>query len=439
MAPDTAIRDTQDEHLIRAVLCSRTFERTSSLSRLLSYLWEQRGKGISEYAIATDALGRPTNFDSKIDATVRVQIGRLRRMLDKFYATEGVHHARRLVIPTGSHELTIIARAEAPLAVADAADETSHIAHEEVGSIIVRPLIAAPIGYALVIGLLLCAVLLTVRPYQRNLEGRESRHEAPSFWKAFLDNGKNTRIVLPAPLFFSWRSPSGHSLMLRDINVNDPGKWVESADLTSITGQQNAAPRTWQNYTVASDTFASIRLARFLDDYGIRTSFSSAASLPNEIVDHENVITFGTKSSLVPYQSDLDRLTFRMASGEAKVTDLLSSPESPKEFLRVHESGSRDVVPGIIAVIPRAGSDCRLMLVQGTDTMAIIAYLTSDEGMREIIDATRGMKSPYFEAVILSEVNRGTPLQSRLGAVRPFVERPAEMMAKLVQVQENKP
>ncbi len=79
------------------------------------------------------------------------------------------------------------------------------------------------------------------------------------------------------------------------------------------------------------------------------------------------------------------------------------------------------------------------MLVQGTDTMAIIAYLTSDEGMREIIDATRGMKSPYFEAVILSEVNRGTPLKSRLGAVRPFVERPAEMMAKLVQVQENKP
>ncbi len=96
------------------------------------------------------------------------------------------------------------------------------------------------------------------------------------------------------------------------------------------------------------------------------------------------------------------------------------------------------MVPGIIAVVPRAGGDRWLMLLQGTDTMALIAYLTSDEGMREILEATRGMKTPYFEAVILSEVNRGTPLQSRLGAIRPFVERPPAMMAKLLQVQENK-
>jgi hypothetical protein len=175
-----------------------------------------------------------------------------------------------------------------------------------------------------------------------------------------------------------------------------------------------------------------------LDDYGIQTSFSSSASLPQGIVDHENLITFGTKSSLVAYQSDLDRLTFRMAPGEVKVTDLLSPPGARKEFLRVHESQARDVVPGIIAVIPRAGTDSRLMLVQGTQTMALIAYLTSEEGMREICDATQNMKTPYFEAVILSEVNGGTPLQSRMGAIRPFVERPPEVMAKLVQVQENK-
>ena len=64
------------------------------------------------------------------------------------------------------------------------------------------------------------------------------------------------------------------------------------------------------------------------------------------------------------------------------------------------------------------------MLVQGSQTTALIAYLTSEEGMREMVNASQGMRTPFFEAVILSEVNSETPLQSRLGAFRTFQERP---------------
>ncbi|HEY9126521.1 MAG TPA: helix-turn-helix domain-containing protein [Acidobacteriaceae bacterium] len=444
MAPETVTPTLPDEILLQEVLRSRTFERTSSLSRLLAYIWEQQGRGISEYAIATEALGRPADFDSKTDATVRVQIGRLRRMLDKFYAAEGSHCTRRLAIPSGSHQLAIVeveeGQAEESALPAGPAlrDPMPSVPQAESPVAVARPLISNPIGYALLAGVLLCAVLLTIGLFQRGPAVKEARREPPPFWKAFTDNGKNTRIVLPAPLFFAWQAPGGHALMLRDIRVNDPAKWQGSPALTEIVGKQRPAPHIWQNYTVASDTFASLRLARFLDGFGIRTSFSSSASVPDEIVDHENIITFGTKSSLASYQTDLDRLSFRMAQGEVKVTDLLSPANNRKEFLRMHESGERDVVPGIVAVIPRAGSDCWLMLVQGTDTMALIDYLTSDEGMREILEATREMKTPYFEAVVLSEVNRGTPLQSRLGAIRPFVQRSPETMAKLLQVQETK-
>lgn len=94
-----------DGLLLDEVLRSRTFERTASLRKLLTYLWDKRDADINEYAIAIEALGRPPNFDSKIDATVRVQIGRLRRLLDKFYAEEGTAHSRRATIPVGSHRL----------------------------------------------------------------------------------------------------------------------------------------------------------------------------------------------------------------------------------------------------------------------------------------------------------------------------------------------
>jgi hypothetical protein len=218
----------------------------------------------------------------------------------------------------------------------------------------------------------------------------------------------------------------------RDITVNDPSKLTDSPVLANVLEKQLGAPKIWQGYTVASDTFASLQLARFLDSYGVHTNFSSSADSPHEIVDQENIVTFGTQSSLAAYQSDLDRLTFRMAPHEMNVTDLLTQ----REFNLVHESDDRDVAPGIVAVIPRGRDGSRIMLIQGAQTMALIAYLISDEGMREIGKATAGMKTPYFEAVILSEVNRGTPLQSRLGAIRAFEER-ADTGQKSLQLQQN--
>jgi len=428
---------------MQEVLRSRTFERTSSLRKLLSYLWEQRHGDINEYAIAIEALGRPADFDSKIDATVRVQIGRLRRLLDKFYAQEGTGHIRRAIIPIGTHQLSFVEIEDQPTRLLTMLTELNGAGIESLATpdsesvaVVPRPIIPVHIGYAILAGVVFCALMLTVS-FFRSEAVNTGQRELPPFWKKFLDNGKTMRIVVPAPVFFSLDTPDGRSLMVRDIMVNDPSKWTDSQALTEILGKQQSPPRTWQGYTVASDTFASLQLARFLDGYGVRTGFSSSVDSPHEIVDHENIVAFGTKSSLAAYQSELDRLTFRMASYEVKVTDLLSPPGNPREFDLVHESGSRDVAPGIIALIPRGSDGSRLLLVQGSQTMALIAYLTSEEGMREIVQATQGMKTPYFEAVVLSQVNRGTPLQSRLGAIRSFQEQRADVTAKLRQLNEN--
>ena len=72
---------------------------------LLHYLWQHRGEAISEYAIAVDALGRNPDFDPRADATVRVQIARLRAKLKEFYEGEGLAFPLRLSIPVGRHEI----------------------------------------------------------------------------------------------------------------------------------------------------------------------------------------------------------------------------------------------------------------------------------------------------------------------------------------------
>jgi len=421
--------DEAQEHF-EAVLHSRCFERTNSLRGLLVYLWQNRNNEISEYAIAVDALGRNCDFDTKLDATVRVQIGRLRRLLKKYYESEGRNNGKRLVIPIGSHQISFVdAEPEAGLERVHDKSAELDLIHQTVlsmqspapDSVSRRQYLIPALMIAILITLIFCSALLllpSLRPGARSAKALEKG--PPLFWRFFFDNGKHTRIVLPAPLFFNWDAGKNSSLMVRDISVNQYEDEDTSSQLIAIE-KRLGKPNPWQNYTVASDTFASLQLARFLDRYGIQTSFSSSADSPHEITDHENIIAFGTFSSLEAYHSDLERLSFKLGPHERYVIDRLQPMGSAGQFPQVHESGSRMVTPGIVALLPRGTSGTRILLVQGAETTALITYLTSDAGMREIMEAAEKSRNPFFQAVILSEVNDGNPIQSRLAAFRPFV------------------
>jgi hypothetical protein len=91
--------------LIDEIAESEVFRAAPAMRKLLVYLWQNQGGSISEYAIATEALGRPSDFDSRTDASVRVQVARLRTKLNEFYAREGKNFSLQLRIPVGGHEI----------------------------------------------------------------------------------------------------------------------------------------------------------------------------------------------------------------------------------------------------------------------------------------------------------------------------------------------
>jgi tetratricopeptide (TPR) repeat protein len=93
---------------LRRVFEDPAFARAPQLRRLLEYLAEHAADGdrqLKEYTIAVEALGRPTSFDPNQDASVRVQAGRLRRALDKYYAVNGRDDPVRIALPVGSYAL----------------------------------------------------------------------------------------------------------------------------------------------------------------------------------------------------------------------------------------------------------------------------------------------------------------------------------------------
>src|SRR5512133_3791397 len=59
------------------------------LGVLVKHTLEHPGESLKEYHIGTTLLGRHSEFDPRVDPSVRVQVGRLRSKLIEYYATEG--------------------------------------------------------------------------------------------------------------------------------------------------------------------------------------------------------------------------------------------------------------------------------------------------------------------------------------------------------------
>ena len=89
------------------ILHSDTFARSERSRALLSYVIERDLQGEADrlkgFAIALDVFDREDSFDPSTDAVVRVQAGRLRDLLDSYYASEGAQDEVRISIPRGSY------------------------------------------------------------------------------------------------------------------------------------------------------------------------------------------------------------------------------------------------------------------------------------------------------------------------------------------------
>ena len=94
---------------IERIANSNHLHGSESLCKLLRYLVRQSldhpGTAVKEYQIATEVIGRSSDFDPQADSTVRVQVGRLRQKLAEYYASEGSRDPILVDLPRGSYAL----------------------------------------------------------------------------------------------------------------------------------------------------------------------------------------------------------------------------------------------------------------------------------------------------------------------------------------------
>jgi hypothetical protein len=76
---------------------------TSFLKFVVEAVLEGKGNRIKSYTIAVEALGRRAAFDPQADPIVRVEAGRLRQALARYYATTGCNDPVAIEIPRGTY------------------------------------------------------------------------------------------------------------------------------------------------------------------------------------------------------------------------------------------------------------------------------------------------------------------------------------------------
>ncbi len=175
---------------VARILHSRLFRSSPVLAHLLAFLSAEtiagRGRELKSYTVAVEGLGRRANFDAQADSYPRVQIARLRKALDAYYAGSVDAGSFKLEIPLGHYHVRLVERPDAgPEAlVADQAAQALRAQHKPRRS---RTAVALAIAV-----LLVCAIAAG----------------AARFFSMASVDGVNSAIVLVTPMKHPQDAPS---------------------------------------------------------------------------------------------------------------------------------------------------------------------------------------------------------------------------------------
>ena len=371
----------------QTLLNSPGFHKAQSLRSLLSYLWEHRGEPISEYGLATGALGKKPDFEPNIDASVRVKISRLRQKLKEYYDSEGASSPVQIFIPLGGHELQVEWKP--------------------------APAIVSPPGSlkGFVIFFAATCLLLTIFLGFACSENRKLRSSSrvtgtartlPPFWQHFFGNGKPASLFLPTPVFFEW---TGTNLKVRDTTVNDFTDFAKSRQL-KLLGQKFGPPKLLQNYTVASDCFGALKLAQYLEAKGITVSVAGTADLSIDSAGDENIILIGVAGTSRQLDELMTRTNFHSIVGSTSIVwNRKPLPGEPAEYRPIMASNIRRTNPGIVSILPGKLPGTRLLLITGNSTYPLIYSLVTPASLQAVENAWQKAGSPdFFEMVLNAEV-----------------------------------
>jgi hypothetical protein len=280
---------------LNRVLQSEAFRNSESLRHLLAYVAEKSladpPEELKEYTIGIEACGKPPSYDPQKDASVRVQMGRLRQKLDEYYRAEGARDPIVLDLPKGRFAIVFHARApEKPSGRRSAAELLAagfrRLRAVRLASVVLLILLMAALAWA-------AWLTSRLRAYEAELavsdQARTIRMASP-LWGPFLSHSVPSVAVFGSPPVFASLK---YGLFVRFYNPADPDDPRSSPDFSGVEASVGPLAGPRYDYASMGDAIAVQRLTSFFGSAGIALAALPAHLANWDTIKNRNVILIG--------------------------------------------------------------------------------------------------------------------------------------------------
>jgi hypothetical protein len=399
---------------IEAICSSQTFRNRDSFRRLLAYLCDKTLDGtaenLKEYVLGLDLYGKPDSYDPREDASVRVQISKLRQKLEEYYLSEGKDDAILVELPRRHLALKFQRRAGSGQ-TGDAVPGSAPISRRRRLAII-----AASAVVLFGIG------LLTGRYLGRNTADGPAQPELRSFWGPLLDNRKPIVVCLGTPLFVRFQGARVRSQGIEDFDTaqNDP----KLKKIQGIIGSPTMQPS--YVFTGVGEAGGAFQLAALFAHWNRDLKLRRNPSLTWEEIRENNVIVLGS-AKFNPQLRNLPSEQAFVVEQEG-VANLKPQSGEPAKYLRRYSSDSdRSILEdyAVISRLPGVNGQGEIVVLGGSateGTAAAVDCVTDPLQLRRLFAAIKGKDGRilrHFEAVIRVEFRAMVPVNINYVSWRP--------------------
>lgn len=402
----------QDE--LQRVLASEKLRTAESLRRLLTYLGDAYMNGTSrhmrEYTIGREVMGKPEDYDPRVDASVRVQIGKLRQRLDRYYATEAQDARVQLSIPKGHFALVFQPPTAPPASLQGPPPSAPSTPSTTIWQ-----------RAAIALGAITFVLSVIIIVQWRNAHSEDSALtalplEVEQFWRPIVSTPKPVVVVLGSPMFVRLNS---HYFRNPWVNEwKDAETQIPLKELSKLVGSPTPPSPTYR-WTPFGEAAAAFRLATVLGPLkdlvlkrstvlaweDVRSSnliFLGPAKfnrqLPELPVEQDFIIDQGIVKNLRPRPGELDRYQ------KPSAPDVEDIPEDYAVITRVHG------VTGWGEVLVLASTSTE-------GTWAAAEYLTTPNSLDEMMKRLRadtGKLPDNYQVLIRSRFKSQVPIHMEL-------------------------
>ena len=358
---------------------SECFSRSSIYKKLLSYLTDAtlKGEKPKEFTIGFDVFNHTA--DDTNTSNIRVHIHKLRKKLDAYYSSEGMHDNIFFTIPKGAYSLEF--------------KDKKHKTHITQGKYL-----WFGISAIVIIGILIVQLCFITQ------KSDYSRLKKSAFWKELILNKNETLIV--AGDFFIFENIKlineyDRYRMIRDMGINSKEQLQEYLNSDESLEAEDYQPSSRATYMPRDALLSMPYIIPMLHENNIDYQIILSSNFNWELYSDRNIIYIGAFKNLKSLTLLTDKLLLEYDNQNDLI--ILNDPKEKKEFSSTMYTVA-NIDYSLISKVPGPNNNVVYFFVSDNDIGCIesVKYFTNPDSVKSF-EKTTMKDARFFKSIYKAE------------------------------------